>query len=238
MAQEGCHLAICSRNQESIDRAANQIRSKTGRRVLARAVNVTDPKAIDEFAKAVAGEYGHADILLNNSGGPTPGTFDTLSEANFAQATELLLLNVVRVTKAFLPLIRKSGRGGRIMTVTSTSFREVIPNLMLSNTLRGAVTGWSKSLARELAPEKITVNCIAPGSIETERMHELLSASAQKTGKSIEQLKAESMAKLPMGRQGRPEEFGAAVAFLASDNASYISGITLYVDGAATQTVL
>src|SRR5262245_32548511 len=105
MAQEGCHLAICSRNQESIDKAASQIRSQTGRRVLARAVNVMDPAAIDGFAKAVAGEYGHADILLNNSGGPSPGSFDTLAEADFAKATELLLLNVVRVTKAFLPLI-------------------------------------------------------------------------------------------------------------------------------------
>jgi 3-oxoacyl-[acyl-carrier protein] reductase len=238
LAQEGCNIAICSRKQAAVDRAADQIRGQTGRRVLGRSVDVTDPREIEAFAQAVAAEYGHVDILLNNSGGPQPGSFDTLAEADFAKAAELLLFNVVRTTKAFLPLIRKSGRGGRILTITSTSFREVIPNLMLSNSLRGAVTGWSKSLARELAPEKIAVNCVAPGSIATERMHELFAANAQKTGKSVEQLMQESMTKLPMGRQGTPAEFGAAVAFLASDKASYISGITLYVDGAATSTVL
>jgi 3-oxoacyl-[acyl-carrier protein] reductase len=238
LAQEGCNLAICSRNPASINTTANMIRAATEKRVLARAVDVTQAASIIDFAKAVEAEYGAVDILLKNSGGPPPGTFDTLDESKFAYAAELLLLNNVRATKASLPLMRKTHRGGRILTITSVSVREVIANLMLSNSLRAAVTGWSKTLARELAPEKITVNCVAPGTIHTERIDELIAANAQKSGKPLDQVRNEMVAKIPSGRFGAPEEFAAAVAFLASEKASYISGTTLYVDGAMMASVV
>jgi 3-oxoacyl-[acyl-carrier protein] reductase len=135
-------------------------------------------------------------------------------------------------------LIRKTGRGGRILTITSTSTREVIPNLLLSNSLRGAVVGWSKTLARELAPEKILVNCVAPGTIETERIDELMKATIQRTGKSEAEVRAGMLAKIPIGRFGKPEEFAAVVAFLASERAGFISGTTLYVDGAMMTSVV
>lgn len=237
LAAEGCDLAICSRNAAAIESAAGLIRSSTGRRVLARPVDVTNAQQIADFAAAVEREFGRVDILVNNTGGPRPGTFDTLDAGDFEQATQLLLLSVVRVTKAFLPLIRKTGRGGRILNLTSTSVREVIPNLMLSNAVRSAVVGWSKTLARELGPENILVNCVAPGTIATERIDELVAANATKSGQTPEQIRAAMQARIPLGRFGRPEEFAAAVAFLASDRASYISGTTLYVDGAAMSSV-
>jgi len=142
----------------------------------------------------------------------------------------------VRTTKAFLPLLRRSTQG-RIITVTSTSTREVIANLMLSNSLRAAVAGWSKTLARELAPEGITVNCVAPGTIGTERIDELIQANATRGQITPEQARTQMLSRMPMGRFGVPEEFAAAVAFLASRSASYISGINLLVDGAQTAVV-
>ncbi len=235
LAEEGCDLAIGSRNLESIGKAAEDIRNATGRKVLACSVDLTSKRDIESFAKKVEIEYGSVNILVNNSGGPSTGTFDALDEEHFLKASELLLLSVLRVTKAFLPLIRRGllirKEEARILNLTSVSVREPIANLMLSNTLRAAVTGWSKTLSRELAPEGITVNCVAPGTVHTERIDELIRARMKLSGKNEEEVKKEMLNTIPMNRFGRPEEFAAAVAFLASGKASYITGITLTVDG-------
>lgn len=237
LAREGCHLAICSRHLHAIEETAKVIRDTTGARVLAAAVDVMNPGQVEEFAKRTEAEYGHVDILVNNGGGPKPGRFDGLSEEDFRQATELLFHNVVRTTKLFLPLIRKREMGGRIITITSTSVHHTIDNLLLSNSLRAAVRGWAKTLSRELGPEGILVNCVAPGTIETERIRELMFASAHQSGTSTEAELEKRKKAIPLGRLGSPEEFAAAVVFLASRQASYISGTTLIVDGAASQTV-
>lgn len=238
LAAEGCDLAICSRRTMAIEAAAREIAATTGRRVLARAVDVTRGEQIAAFVAEAAATYGRIDILVNNSGGPPPGPFDALDESAFSQACELLLLNVVRATKAALPTLRAGRRGGRIITITSTATREVLPNLMLSNAVRAAVAGWSKTLARELAAEGITVNCVAPGTIGTERIDELVQASAARQGKPPEEVRAQLLARIPSGRFGTPEEFAAAVVFLASQRASFITGTTVYVDGGQTATVL
>ena len=241
LAAEGCDLAIVSRDQTRIDSAASAIRAQTGRKVLAAAVDVTDGAAIAAFAARVQAAYGRADILVNNGSGPAPGTFDQLDDGKWAGAVELLLMNVVRTTRAFLPHLRSTARnpgpGGacaRIITLTSTSTREVIDHLMLSNSLRAAVAGWSKTLARELAPEGITVNCLAPGTIGTDRHDQLVAASAERAGTTIDQARAGQLARIPAGRFGSPEEFAAAAAFLASSRAAYITGATLVVDGGMT----
>ncbi len=236
LAREGCDLAIASRRPEAIEAAAAAIRAATGRRVLAIPADLTSASDIGRMAERVAAEYGRVDILVNNGGGPPPGTFDVLDDSAFAKATELLLLSVVRATKAFLPLIRTSAQG-RIITLTSTSTREVIANLMLSNCVRAAVAGWSKTLARELAPEGITVNCVAPGTLGTERIDELIAANAKRTDATLEAVRAQMIARIPFGRFGRPEELAAAVAFLAGKPASFITGTTMVIDGGQTATV-
>ncbi|HSA01759.1 MAG TPA: SDR family oxidoreductase [Candidatus Paceibacterota bacterium] len=237
LAAEGCHLAIASREAGRIQTAAEDLRQLYPVQVLTGTVDVTQPDSIDAFARAVEQRYGAVDILIHNSGGPVPGTFDVLSVEQFQQAVDLLLMNVVRATKAFLPLIRQRKAGGCILTITSISVREVIPNLMLSNSVRAAVTGWSKTLARELGPEKIRVNCVAPGTIHTERIEELVAAGARQSGRDPTEVRLNLQSRIPLGRFGRPEEFGAAMAFLASDRASFISGVTLVVDGAQMCTV-
>ena len=237
LAAEGCDLAICSRDGTRIEAAAAAIRAATGRRVLAYPLDVTDAGAHAAFANAVCTTYGRCDIVVLNGGGPQPGTFDTLDANAFATASELLLLNPVRAAKAFLPLIRAGGRGGRIIAITSVSVREVIANLMLSNSLRAAVSGWAKTLARELGSEGITVNCVAPGTIGTERIAELVAANAARQGVDEAAVRQQMLGRIPAGRFGRPEEFAAAVAFLASQRASFISGTTMVVDAAQTATV-
>lgn len=237
LAAEGCDLAILSRDPARIEATAAAIRAASGRRVLAQAGDVADPATAAAFAAAVQRAYGRCDVLVLNSGGPKPGTFDALDEAAFAAAAELLLHNPVRMAKAFLPLIRAGKAGGRILCLTSTSVREVLPNLMLSNSLRAAVTGWAKTLARELGPEGITVNCVAPGTIATERIDELVVVNAAKQGVDQAVVRSQLLARIPAGRFGRPEEFAAAVTFLASARSSFISGTTLVVDGAQTSVV-
>jgi 3-oxoacyl-[acyl-carrier protein] reductase len=237
LAEEGCHLALCSRNAESIRSTANEITQKTGVNILHHAVDVTQPDSIQAFAKAVEERLGVVHILVNNSGGPKPGTFDQLTPQDFAHACQLLLMNVVQATQAFLPLLRKSDSLRRILTITSTSTREVLPQLMLSNSLRSAVVGWSKTLARELASEGFTVNCVAPGTIDTERIAELIQARVQAGMGNQDQVTNAMLSRIPQGRFGEPREFANALVFLASQASSYINGTTLYVDGAAMSTV-
>ena len=237
LAHEGCRLAIVSRNAEAIRQAARRIEDQTGVEVLAEALDVSDGQGVAAFAHRVGERYGACDILVTNSGGPKPGTFDQLRDDDFSTAHELLVLSAVRMSQALLPLLRNS-KQGRIISLTSTSVREVLPNLMLSNAIRSAVVGWSKTLARELAPEGITVNCVAPGIIDTERISELIAANAATAGISIAEQRQLMLTAQPSGRFGEPEEFAHAVCFLASQGASYISGTTLYVDGALTRTVV
>jgi 3-oxoacyl-[acyl-carrier protein] reductase len=239
LAQEGCKLAICSRNRNAIEKTADEIRDRTGVKVISSVVDVMVPEDITRFADQVKMELSEkVDILVNNGGGPIPGAFDDLTDGDFAKAAELLILNAVRATKAFLPMIRKTGTGGRIINITSSAVREPVANLILSNSLRAAVSGWSKTLARELASEGILVNCVAPGTIQTERIDELISARAKATKEAAQDVEKAMKSRMPMGRFGLPDEFGAVVAFLASKKASYISGSTLYVDGAALASVI
>ncbi|MGE0462866.1 MAG: SDR family oxidoreductase [Vicinamibacterales bacterium] len=232
LAQEGCHLVMCSRDEARIQAAAAQIRKDTGARVEALVADVSSPAEAERLVGAAVGAYGGLEILVHNAGGPPAGQFSAVNEAQWKQAFEQNMMSFVRMVSAAVPEMKKAGYG-RVLTIASSSIKQPIPNLILSNAFRAGVWGIAKTLSQELAPQGILVNVIAPGRIATERIDELDRANAARTGKPIEEIKKASVASIPMGRLGDPEEFANLVVFLASERASYISGQGMFVDGAA-----
>jgi 3-oxoacyl-[acyl-carrier protein] reductase len=232
LAQEGCHLVICSRDDARIQAAADRIRTETGAKVEALAADVSTGAEAERLVAAAASAYGGLEILVHNAGGPPAGQFHTVNEAQWKQAFEQNMMSFVRSVTAAVPEMKKAGYG-RILTIASSSIKQPIPNLMLSNAFRAGVWGIAKTLSQELGPQGILVNVIAPGRIDTERIAELDQANATRTGTPVEAVRKASVASIPAGRLGTPEEFANLVVFLASAKASYISGQGIFVDGAA-----
>lgn len=230
LAREGCDLAICSRDEAAIAQAAEAIRRETGRSVLALQADVTRKEDLDRFVQAAMERYGGVDVLVANTGGPPAGMFMDFDDAAWQGAFDLLLMPAVRLSRAAIPSMKERGFG-RILYVTSGAVKQPIPNLVLSNSLRAAVTGLMKTLAAEAGPYGITVNCVAPGRIQTDRVDALDAITARETGRSLEEVRADWSARIPVGRYGTPAEFGNVVAFLASQAASYLTGSTIQVDG-------
>ncbi|MEW6322319.1 MAG: SDR family oxidoreductase [Acidobacteriota bacterium] len=232
LAREGCHLVICSRDEGRITAAAEAIRRETGARVLPLVADVgTDDEAARLVAAAVT-EYGGLEIVVHNAGGPPAGEFAQITEAQWQKAFEQNLLSFTRIVHAAVPEMKKAGYG-RLLTIASSSIKQPIPNLVLSNALRAGVWGLAKTLSRELAAHGILVNVVAPGRIQTERIEELDQANAARAGKPVDEIRRASVAQIPMGRLGRPEELANLVVFLASEAASYITGQAITVDGGA-----
>jgi 3-oxoacyl-[acyl-carrier protein] reductase len=226
LAAEGCSVTMCARGEERLGESAARIPGG-----LAVAGDVRDPAVLARLVHETVAARGRLDIVVNNAGGPPPGTFDSTPDEAWADAFELSLRSVLRLTRLALPHLRASGRG-RIVNITSWSVREPIPNLILSNTVRPGVVGWAKSLAHEVGRDGITVNTIAPGKVATGRMRELWEARPDPAA-----AEAEDIASIPVGRMGQPDEIAAAVAFLCSERAGYISGVVLPVDGGALRGV-
>jgi 3-oxoacyl-[acyl-carrier protein] reductase len=218
---EGAGVFISSRDQASIEATANAIKAAGW----AAADVSKEPEALVDQARA---KLGGIDILVVNAGGPPPGTFESTPLDSWEAAFQLTLMSAVRLVKAALPDLKTSDQG-RIVFITSVSVRQPIPHLVLSNSLRAAVTGLAKTLSNELAPDRITVNCLAPDAILTDRIRSLAAGAG---GNTEEELKRRA-AGAPMRRFGEPAEFGAACAFLCSKQAGYITGQTLGVDGGA-----
>lgn len=233
LAREGCDLAICSRSEEAIAAAAERIRRETGRKVLALAADVTRKEDLDRFIDAALREYGRVDVVVSNTGGPPPGGFLDFDDAAWEAAFHSLLMPAIRLTRAALPSMRERGFG-RLIYITSAGVKEPIPNLILSNALRAALTNMMKTLAREVAAYGITANTVAPGRIHTERVDFLDQSAAARSGRTVEEVRREQESRIPAGRYGRPEEFGQVVAFLASEQAGYITGSAIHVDGGMT----
>ena len=232
LAREGCQLIICSRDQQKIDAAADHIRRETGAKVKALVADVSSASEAKRLVDAAVSEYGGLEIVVHNAGGPPAGETLAMTEEQWQKAFEQNLLSFTRIVGAAAPEMKKAGYG-RVLTIASSSIKQPIPNLALSNALRAGVWGIAKTLSRELAPQGILVNVIAPGRIDTERIAELDQANAQKSGKPIEDVRKASVASIPLGRLGRPEELANLVVFLSSQAASYITGQAITVDGAA-----
>ncbi len=230
LAAEGCHLAMCARGEENLEKAAQAIQQQFGVRVMARAVDLTAPGAAAEFSQAAVAELEGLDIVVTNAGGPPAGGFDDFAEDDWRRAVELTLLPAQALVRPALAGMRQQG-WGRIINMTSISVKQPIAGLMLSNSIRAAVVGWGKTLADELAAHGITVNNVCPGWMYTERVEQLLEHRAQSQGISRDQAMQAIVAGIPLGRMGRPQEFADLVVFLASPRADYITGATYWIDG-------
>ena len=233
LAREGVSLVICSRDRARIDEAAARIRQATGARVEALVADVATSEEAARLVQHAVATLGGLDIVVHNAGGPPSGDFLSMTDAQWQKAFDQNLMSLVRLVNAAVPEMKKAG-GGRILTIASSSIRQPIPGLVLSNALRTGVYGLVKTLARELGPHGILINVVAPGRIQTERIEELDQANATRRGVDLAQVKQESVASIPLGRLGTPEEFANLLVFLASDAGRYISGQAIIVDGGAT----
>ncbi len=230
LAQEGARVAICARSRESLRQAAAEIEAQTGRQPLALPADVSDPEAAEILIEGVLEQFGRIDVLVTNAGGPPPGQFLDLTPQDWESATQLTLMSAVRLCYEAAPVMKEQGNGA-ILAMTSLTVKQPLPNLILSNSLRLGVVGLVKTLADELAPYGIRVNSICPGWTRTTRVDQLLRDRAERNSTTPDKEAAKIAGAIPLGRMGRPEEFAAAAAFLVSDAASYITGVSLLVDG-------
>jgi 3-oxoacyl-[acyl-carrier protein] reductase len=236
VAKEGARLSIASRSAEKIESAAQALRDQYGIDCNGYVMDASDAGSIRAWAEATLRDFGEVQGLVVNAGGPPPGNFDAFDDAAWARAYELTLMSAVRMVRAVLPQMRAQ-QSGAILTVTSTSIREPIDNLLLSNVFRSGVVALVKSLSNELAGEGIRVNNLVPGRIDTERVRTLDSMVADRKGIPVEEERNVQFAEIPLGSYGTIEDMGSAGAFLLSDAARYITGVTLLVDGGKTRAV-
>jgi 3-oxoacyl-[acyl-carrier protein] reductase len=229
LAREGARVAVASRSRERIDAAAAAIAAETGGEAQAFAADTEDVERLPELVAEVSGALGKVEILVTNTGGPPPGDSLSFGADVWEAAHRSLVLAPMALVGAVLPGMRESG-WGRIVNVTSIATREPIPGLILSNSHRLAAVGAFKTLSRDLAPEGILLNSVAPGRIATDRIAGML-------GKRLEEIAGEPQPDVPVGRLGRVEEFADVVAFLCSERASYVCGINMLVDGGLTRGI-
>ncbi len=237
LAYEGARVTICARDNEVLEQTADEIREKTETEVLAIPTDVSQPDQVEVLIARTISHFGGIDILVNNAGGPRAGRFDDLSAEDYRDAVNLNLMSTINMSRAVVPWMRKRG-GGRIINLTSVSVKQPVDGLMLSNMARTGVVGFAKTLATELAPDKILVNNVCPGIIFTDRIKQLASVRAEESGITYDEALENMTANIPLGRIGDPEEFANLVVFLASEKSSYITGTTIQVDGGMVRSLL
>ena len=230
LSREGCKIAICARRQDPLDAAADGIRKETGGEVLGFRADVSRAADIAAFVDTATTSFGGVDLLVTNAGGPPTGRLEALTDEQWSQSYELTFQSALRLARACVPSMRSRG-GGSIVAITSISVKQPIENLLLSNTMRAAVVGLVKTLARELAQDRIRVNAVAPGWIATDRLMDLMRVRAEREKRKLEDVIEEGIAEVPLGRFGEPQEVAETTAFLLSERAAYLTGNIIQIDG-------
>jgi len=230
LAREGCAVVLCSRDEQRATEAAQRIRDETGAEVHVVSADVSREAEVQRLVKTAVERMGGLEIVVHNAGGPPSGPFHSISTEQWRQAIDQNLLSFVWLVQAAAPEMAKAGYG-RVIAITSSSIKQPIPGLLLSNATRTGVLGIVRTLAKELGPQKILVNTVAPGRIATERVEELDRANAERSGRPLKDVQNESLASIPLGRLGEPAELANVVVYLASQAASYLNGVAIQVDG-------
>jgi 3-oxoacyl-[acyl-carrier protein] reductase len=230
LAAEGARVAICARSADELGKTAEAIRAETSAEVLALPTDVRKPDEIRALVARAVDAFGGVDILVTNAGGPPAGHFGQLTDTDFQAAFELNLLSTVRMIREVLPHMQ-ARRWGRIVNIQSTSIKQPIDGLLLSNAIRPGVAGLSRSLVNEISRDGITINTVCPGRILTDRSRSFLEHRAKVAGIPFDEFMRQDTASIPMGRIGQPEEIANVVVFLASERASYVTGVAIQVDG-------
>jgi 3-oxoacyl-[acyl-carrier protein] reductase len=232
---EGANVMIASRREQELASVCEELKALGEGKVSYCRCDVTKNEDIQRLIKKTIDTFGSMDILVNNSGGPKAGSFEQMEDEDWQTAFELNLLSYIRTIREALPYMKTSG--GKIINIASSSIKEPIQGLILSNTFRTGIVGLSKTLATELAPYNILVNTVAPGRIATDRVRHLDEVRAEKLGVSVEQVEKEIKAQIPLNRYGTPEEFAKVVTFLASDENTYMTGQSFLVDGGMVKSI-
>jgi 3-oxoacyl-[acyl-carrier protein] reductase len=235
-AREGARVAMCSRSEGAIKAAAEEVARETGAEVLALVGDVSQASVCDALVGQTVDRFGRLDVLVNNAGGPPTGTATGMTDEQWQAAFETNLMSAVRLSRAAVPHMKQAG-AGRIINITSSGVRQVLPGLVLSNSIRAGIINFAKTLAVELGPDNILVNSIAPGRFGTDRVAELDVINARNANISVDEAAQRQMSQIPLGRYGQPEELANVVVFLGSGRASFVSGQTILIDGAASRSI-
>jgi 3-oxoacyl-[acyl-carrier protein] reductase len=230
LAREGAKLALCARTESTLTTSAEEIYRATGAEVLTRALDVTKPEKVRNFVSETLEEFGRIDICVANAGGPPSKTFAETTVEDWQRATDLNFMSTVYFAKEVLPIMQRA-RWGRFIAITSLTVKQPVDGLILSNAVRAGVSGLIKSLANEYGPYNVLVNNVCPGYTATDRLMELATRLAQVKNVTPQQIEESWAAQTPLGRIGRPEEFADVVVWLASERASYVTGVSIQVDG-------
>ena len=234
LALEGVNVVICSRTRKNLIKAKEKIESLGKGKVVIIQGDLKKTEDVDRWINTCIDKFGRVDILINNQGGPPPGTFEDTDEEAFDDAYKLVFKHVLHSMKRVIPIMKKQ-KWGRIINIVSITVKEPLPDIILSNTMRASVVALAKTLSKEVAQYGITVNNIAPGPFETERLKSLWRKTAEKEGITFSQVKKRYISQIPVGKTGNPDELGALAAFLCSNKASYITGTTILIDGGTSR---
>ena len=237
LSLEGARVMMCSRDQGNIDKAAKRIASETGGDVYTHVADVSNAGEAVGFVEAAADRFGRVDILVTNAGGPPPGGFGDVGLGELERAYRLTLESAVAMMNTAIPRMR-AVKWGRIVNITSITVKQPELTLLMSNTMRAALLGFTKSVAREIAADNVLINNVAPGYTRTERLDDLAKDLAARKEVGVDDIYAEWESRIPAGRLGEPEELANVIAFLCSETASYVTGVTIQVDGGFVQGLL